>query len=114
MPNWYMQRARKDIRGQLITSKVSRFLVAYITEQITFRFTLFQARRIDPEVIKTFFMLNSAEHKIYPAHKCQNANDVDILTFISMIHTTSERSRPFITESLLIGRKESNQTKQNI
>ena len=24
---------------------------------------------------KTFFMLNSAEHKIYPAHKCLNANN---------------------------------------
>ena len=23
-----------------------------------------------PEAIKTFFMLNSAEYKIYPAHKC--------------------------------------------
>ena len=28
----------------------------------------------DPEVIKTFFMLNSAEHKIYPAHKCWHFN----------------------------------------
>ena len=37
---------------------------------------------------KTFFMLNSADHKIYPAHKCKNAN---ILTFISRINTTSER-----------------------
>ena len=24
---------------------------------------------------KTFSMLNSAEHKIYPAHKCLNANN---------------------------------------
>ena len=24
---------------------------------------------------KTFFMLNSAEHAIYPAHKCKNANN---------------------------------------
>ena len=24
----------------------------------------------DPEVIKLFFMLNSAEHEIYPANKC--------------------------------------------
>ena len=23
---------------------------------------------------KTFFMLNSSEHEIYPAHKCLNAN----------------------------------------
>ena len=23
-----------------------------------------------PEVIKLFFMLNSAEHEIFPAHKC--------------------------------------------
>ena len=27
------------------------------------------------EVIKLFFMLNSTEHKIYPAHKCLNANN---------------------------------------
>ena len=45
---------------------------------------------------KTFFMLNSAEHEIYPAHKCLNANNswhfiVGILTFISMINSTSER-----------------------
>ena len=24
----------------------------------------------DPEVIKLFFMLNSTEYEIYPAHKC--------------------------------------------
>ena len=23
-----------------------------------------------PQVIKTFFMLNSAEYELYPAHKC--------------------------------------------
>ena len=45
---------------------------------------------------KTFLMLNSAEHAIYPAHKCQNANNcwhftVGIFTFISMINTTSKR-----------------------
>ena len=28
-----------------------------------------------PRVYKTFSMLNSAEHEIYPAHKCQNANN---------------------------------------
>ena len=27
-----------------------------------------------PEVIKLFFMFNSTEHEIYPAHKCLNAN----------------------------------------
>ena len=26
--------------------------------------------RPSPEVIKLFIMLNSAEHEIYPAHKC--------------------------------------------
>ena len=26
--------------------------------------------RPGPKVIKPFFMLNSAEHNIYPAHKC--------------------------------------------
>ena len=34
---------------------------------------------------ETFSMLYSAEHEIYPAHKC--------LTFISIINTTSERLR---------------------
>ena len=33
--------------------------------------------------VLTFYMLNSAEHKIYPAY-------VNILTFISMINTPSE------------------------
>ena len=28
------------------------------------------ARKSGPEVIKPFFMLNSADHEIYPAHKC--------------------------------------------
>ena len=35
---------------------------------------------------KTFFMLNSAEHEIYPAHKCIK-KIVGILTFISRINT---------------------------
>ena len=30
-----------------------------------------------PEVI-IFFMLNSAEHEIYPAHKCLNVNNFNI------------------------------------
>ena len=42
-----------------------------------------------PEVIK-HFPCSSAEHKIYPAHKCLNANNC-ILTFISMINITPER-----------------------
>ena len=40
---------------------------------------------------KTFFMLNSAEHEIYPACKDKMPTIVGILTFISMINTTSER-----------------------
>ena len=44
-----------------------------------------------PRGYKTFSMLNLAEQEIYPAHKCLNANIVDILTFISMINTTSVR-----------------------
>ena len=55
------------------------------------------------KVITLFFMLNSGEHEIYPAHKCQNANNcwhfninnsrinttiVGILTIISRINTT--------------------------
>ena len=36
------------------------------------RSTTFEPRRkkTGPEVIKLFFILNSAEHEIYPAHKC--------------------------------------------
>ena len=44
-----------------------------------------------PRDYKTFFILNSAEHEIYPAHKCENANNCGILTLISMINTISER-----------------------
>ena len=40
---------------------------------------------------KTFSMLNSAEYEICSADKCLNANIFGILTFISMINTTSER-----------------------
>ena len=36
-------------------------------------------------------MLNSAELEIYPAHKFKMPKVVGILTFISMINTTSER-----------------------
>ena len=38
---------------------------------------------IGPEVIKTFFMLNSAETKIYPAHKHLNANIYEQDNFLS-------------------------------
>ena len=41
---------------------------------------------------ETFYMLNSAEHEIYPAHKrFKMPTIVGILTIISMINTTSER-----------------------
>ena len=30
--------------------------------------------QLRPQGYKTFFMLNSAEQEIYPAHKCLNAN----------------------------------------
>ena len=49
---------------------------------------------------KTCFMLNSAEHEIFPANKCKMPTIIGIvkmttivgfLTFISMINTTSER-----------------------
>ena len=35
-------------------------------------------------------MLNSAEHESYPAHNVKMSTIVGILTFISMINTTSE------------------------
>ena len=30
---------------------------------------------IRPQGYNTFFMLNSTEHEIFPAHKCENANN---------------------------------------
>ena len=40
------------------------------------------------EVIKLFLVLNSAEHEIYPAHKCKNELTTisGILTFIRRIN----------------------------
>ena len=38
-----------------------------------------------------FFMLNSAEHEIYPAHKVKMPTIVGILTFMRMINKKSER-----------------------
>ena len=38
-----------------------------------------------PAVIKYFFIINSAEHELYPANKCY------IFTFISMINTKFKR-----------------------
>ena len=38
-----------------------------------------------------FVMLNSAEHRIYPAHNVKIPTMVGILTFSSNINTTSER-----------------------
>ena len=46
-----------------------------------------------PEVIKLFFMLNSASHEIYHANKCLNANN--------LINTTSERLK---ARNFFIGR----------
>ena len=55
-----------------------------IVHAISLSLTLF----IQVPRLLNFFLLNSAEHEIYSAHKCKN---VGILTFISMINTTSER-----------------------
>ena len=43
-----------------------------------------------PGGYKTFSMLNSAEHEIYPAQNVKMPTIVGILTFISMINTTSK------------------------
>ena len=45
-----------------------------------------------PRGYKTFSMLNSAEHEIYPALNVKMPTIVGILTFISMINTTSKRT----------------------
>ena len=47
--------------------------------------------RSRPRGYKTFFMLNSADHEIYPVHNVKMPTVIGILTFISMINTTSER-----------------------
>ena len=52
---------------------------------------LFACNKIRSRGYKTFVILNSAGHEIYPAYKCQNANDCWHLTFISMEDTISER-----------------------
>ena len=44
-----------------------------------------------PRGYKTFSMLNSAEHEIYPIQNVKMPTIVGILTFISMLNTTSER-----------------------
>ena len=49
------------------------------------------SKEVWPRGYKTFFMLNSAEHEIYPAHNVKMPTSVDILTLISMINTISER-----------------------
>ena len=51
----------------------------------------FQVLQQGAEVIKLFFMLNSAEHKFLTAHNVKMPRIVGILTFITMINTTSER-----------------------
>ena len=57
----------------------------------TFKSTLEKIKSSGPKVMKLFFILNTAEHEIYPAHNVKMPTIVGILTFISMINTTSER-----------------------
>ena len=54
-------------------------------------YAIFKGVRTWPRGYKTFFMLNSAEHKIYPAHNVKMPTIVGILTFISRINKTFER-----------------------
>ena len=46
-----------------------------------------------PRGYKTFFILNSAEHEIYPAHNVKMPTIVGILTFISVINKRPERPK---------------------
>ena len=48
-------------------------------------------QNIWPQGYKTFFMLNLAEHEMYPANNVKMPTSVGILTFISILNTTSER-----------------------
>ena len=67
-------------------------ILVKVCHHIRVKCTKYETR---PQGYKTFFMLNSAEHEIYPANKCLN---VGILTFISMINTTFEglKARNFV------------------
>ena len=56
-----------------------------------------------PEVIKLFFMLNSTECEIYPAHNAKMSTIVGILTFISRKNTSPESLKagsPYIFQHL--------------
>ena len=44
---------------------------------------------VGPQGYKTFFIINSTEHEIFPAHNVKMPTIVGILTFISRISTTS-------------------------
>ena len=47
-------------------------MVMSVAEAFKFPFTI---TRSDPEVFKLFFMLNSAEHKLFHAHTYSTANN---------------------------------------
>ena len=52
------------------TDKISTFQLVSIADQVGASLTQPETPKTGPEVIKLFSMLNSAEHEIYPAHKC--------------------------------------------
>ena len=45
--------------------------VRFLTRETTFKTSCFFSWTIGPEVIKRFYMLNSAEHEFCPANKSQ-------------------------------------------
>ena len=68
--------------------------ISFLASQDFFRLLITFANRLDPDQTrgyKAFSMLNSAEHKINPAHNVKMPTIVGILSFISKINTTSQR-----------------------
>ena len=67
-----------NIEGMILLSELSRRRIRSINKLIRVsRNEVVVVIRVDkdkgrtrPQGYKTFFMLNSAEHEIYPAHKC--------------------------------------------
>ena len=71
----FRELSRVDPKADELLNKVR-----YIPQSVTifklnrYTFVFFchfhEGIQLGPEVIKTFFMLHSAEHEIFPAHKC--------------------------------------------
>ena len=90
----FTSKALSIFKG-LESKAISEFEFDCEKGQASFTLCLFQ--------LKTFFMLNSAEHKIFLLVDVKMPTIVGILTLMSMINTTSERqSKNFLHLSILV------------